>query len=69
MRRRDIAVGQRYRSTEARWLVWEVVAITRDSLNVPHARIAAVSIREERTVACSVLGDPRRFQLLDATVG
>jgi hypothetical protein len=69
MRTRDIAVGQRYRGTEAGWLVWEVVAIIPDSLNVPHARIAAVSIREERTVACSVLADPRRFRRLDETVG
>ncbi len=64
MRRRTVEVGQRYRSADASWLVWEVVAITHDSLNVPHARIAAVSIREERTVACSVLADPRRFQLV-----
>lgn len=65
MSRRDVQVGQLYRSTDASWLVWQVVAVTRDSMNVPHAKIAAPSIHEERTVACSVLADPRRFRLVD----
>ena len=62
MSKRQVQVGQRYRSTDASWLVWEVVGLTRDSMNVPHAKIAAGSINEERTVACSVLLDPRRFR-------
>ena len=64
MRRRAVEVGQRYRSRDASWLVWEVKAIGVDSMNVPHAKIEALSITEERTVACSVLADPRRFQFV-----
>ena len=64
MRKREVRIGQRYRSAEARWLEWEVVSIGEDGMNVPHAKIAAVAITEERTVACSVLADPRRFELI-----
>ena len=65
MSKREVQIGQLYRSTDASWLVWEVVALTRDSLRVPHAKIKAQSIHEERTVACSVLADPRRFRRID----
>ena len=64
MRRRPVEIGQRYRSRDASWLIWEVAAVTVDGLNVPHAKIRALSLTEERTVACSVLADPRRFQLV-----
>jgi hypothetical protein len=67
MRKREVRIGQRYRSAEARWLEWEVVSIGEDGMKVPHAKIAAVAINEERTVACSVLADPRRFQLVGPT--
>ncbi|MCB9960414.1 MAG: hypothetical protein H6843_17595 [Rhodospirillaceae bacterium] len=64
MRRRPVEIGQRYRSREADWLLWEVTSVTVDGMNVPHAKIRALSLTEERTVACAVLANPRRFRLV-----
>ena len=69
MRRRPVEIGQRYRSRDATWLVWEVIAVTVDGMNVPHAKIQALSLTEERTVACSVLSDAKRFQLVSEPGG
>lgn len=68
MGRRTVQVGQRYRDHKAWDFVWEVEAVVAGR-GPAHAKLRGAKFpKERRTLACTVLLDRERFELIDGDI-
>ena len=61
--KKNVEIGQTYQSVGKPILTWQVAKIV-DQAGIPHARLVSPDGREQRLVACSVIGDNARYRMV-----